>query len=230
VKVLSVDGSRIRDITISDITMENVMVPIFVRLGARLNTYRPGETARPPGVIENLVIRNITATSATTGRLTPPSGVFITGIPGHRAGPITLENISIKLPGGGELAHGRQVLPENISVYPEINRFGPLLPAHGLYARHVKDFTVKNVTFELTGPDLRPIIVCQSAERVLFDGITAVANPAAESAIRFEAVTEGRLNALQISGNPAKLLLEEPTYEAPATGPAAPARPAPAAH
>jgi hypothetical protein len=229
IKILSVDGSNIRNIAISDITMDDVVTPIFVRLGARLKTYRPGETPRPVGSIENVVIRNVRATSSTQGPPMPPSGIFITGIPGHRVGKMTLENISITLPGGGTRDHGRASLAENITNYPELNRFGPTLPAYGLYARHAQDLTVNNLKLELTAPDLRPVIVCQDGERLLFDGVTATADPGTESAVRFEAVRDGKLNAVQIAGHAGPLLLEEPSYEAPATTPTLPAASAPAA-
>src|SRR6185369_10021802 len=40
IKLLTVDGGDLTDVIISDITMDNVRTPIFIRLGARLKTFR----------------------------------------------------------------------------------------------------------------------------------------------------------------------------------------------
>src|SRR5687767_4871460 len=137
IKLLSVDGAHLQNITISDITMENVATPIFVRLGARLKSFREGEKKKEQaGFIRNVVIKNVRARAAANAQLMPPSGIFITGIPQHMVGGLTLQNIEIELAGGGTREHGRQAMEEKPDTYPEINRFGPRLPAFAMYARH----------------------------------------------------------------------------------------------
>jgi hypothetical protein len=198
---LSVDGAHLENVSISDITMENVDTPIFVRLGARLKTFRAGDEKRVPGVLRHVVLKNILAKAAETSHLTSASGIFITGIPDHSVEDFTLENVRIQLPGGGAAAQGRQVLEEKVDTYPEINRFAPCLPAYGLYARHVKGLTVKNLEFELSRPDARPALVCIDGEKVSVLGGRMPGNDQTESLIRFESVRDGVLRDVAVKGN-----------------------------
>ncbi|HTW94321.1 MAG TPA: glycosyl hydrolase family 28 protein [Tepidisphaeraceae bacterium] len=158
IKLNSVDGAHLTHIRVSDVTMENVATPIFMRLGARLATFRKGETARPPGILSDVVIENVKAVAARHGQLMPPSGIFITGVPGHAIEDVTLRNIEIDLPGGGTAEQANVVLPEKINAYPELTTFGRTLPAFGLYARHVDGLTLQNVVFKVASPDARPEI------------------------------------------------------------------------
>ena len=50
IKILSVDGSQISNITLADIAMDGVNTPIFLRLGLRLKTYHPGDRHATPAL------------------------------------------------------------------------------------------------------------------------------------------------------------------------------------
>ena len=95
IKLCSVDGANVNHVRISDVTMDKVTVPVFIRLGARLKTFRTGEPKQPVGSIQNIVIQNVTA------QATWPVGILISGIPGHAVENVALTNITIHLPGGG---------------------------------------------------------------------------------------------------------------------------------
>jgi polygalacturonase len=91
IKILCVDGGKLKDVVIEDIVMDNVRTPIFVRLGARLKTFREGDPKKSAaGTLENVVLRNVKARAAADAQIMPPSGVFITGIPGHPISGLTL--------------------------------------------------------------------------------------------------------------------------------------------
>jgi polygalacturonase len=152
----SVDGSHLHDVTIRDIVMDSVTVPISLRLGARLRTFRTGDTARPIGILRDVTIRNVRVTGA---RLI---GLLINGIPGHPVESLTLENIQIQLAGGGTAADAQIQLAEKESSYPEYNMFGKVMPAYGIYARHVRGVSFTNVRITVAAPDARP-------EKVLID-------------------------------------------------------------
>ena len=157
IKLFSVDGAHLRNVEISDITMDEVRTPMLFRLGARLSVFRKQEdTQQPIGVFENVIIRNVKAVAADKAQLTPPSGILITGIPGHYITNLTLENIHIRLLGTGTPEDALSQVPEAIDKYPEVKTFGPKIPAYGVWARHVKGLKLKNVTFELKNPDARP--------------------------------------------------------------------------
>lgn len=210
IKLLSVDGSHLTNITISDITMDNVATPIFVRLGARLKVFREGERKNgSAGTIENVVIRNVRARAAEKAQLTPPSGVFITGIPGHSVGNLTLENIEIELAGGGTREDGRVALEEKPDTYPEINRFGARLPAFGIFARHVRGLKIRNLTLKLSAPDKRPAVVCQNCEDVQFSAWHVPAAAGSESLVRLESTRRASIKNFEVSGHASVFVLVE---------------------
>lgn len=165
IKLFSVDGAHLRNVEISDITMDEVRTPMLFRLGARLSVFRKNQDSRQPvGVFENVTIRNVDAVAADKAQLTPPSGILITGIPGHYITNLTLENIHVRLLGTGTPEDALAVVPEAVDQYPEVKTFGPKIPAYGVWARHVKGLKLKNVTFELKNPDARPEIICEDGD------------------------------------------------------------------
>ncbi|XHR97469.1 glycoside hydrolase family 28 protein [Mucilaginibacter sp. UC70_90] len=126
IKLLSVDGANIRNIEIDDITMVEVKTPILIRLGARLSVFRKDQdTQQPIGTLENVTIKNVKAKAADIAQLMPPSGILITGIPGHDIKGLTLKNIEINLAGGGSEENARQIVPEAIDKYPEVKNIWP---------------------------------------------------------------------------------------------------------
>lgn len=151
IKLFSVDGAHLRDVVISDITMDDVTVPVMMRLGARLRTFRPGDVKKPPGALRDVTIRNVRATNARQ------IGMLISGVPGHSIEAVTFENIDLQMV-GGESKHEAVSLRENEGAYPEIRMFGPVMPAHGLYARHVNGVTFRNVRTTVANPDARPAV------------------------------------------------------------------------
>lgn len=169
IKLFSVDGARLRNVEISDITMEEVRTPMLFRLGARLSVFRKTQDVQQPiGVFENVTIRNIKAVAADNSQLTPPTGILITGIPGHCITNLTLENIHIRLLGTGTPQDALSVVLEAIDQYPEVKTFGPKIPAYGVWARHVRGLKLRNVTFELKNPDARPAILCEDGDLQIY--------------------------------------------------------------
>jgi hypothetical protein len=189
IKLLTVDGAHLRNITISDITMVNVKTAMLFRLGSRLNVFRKGkDKQQPTGSFENVSITNVKATLADSTQLTVPTGILITGVPGHYITGLTLNNIEITLAGGGNAAQGRQVVPEAIDKYPEVKTFGPLVPAYGIWARHVKGLKLYDITFHLKNNDARPALVVEDGIDVTVKNWKIPASNAAESVIRLESV------------------------------------------
>jgi len=152
----TVDGSHLTDVVISDVTMNRVMVPITMRLGARLKVFRTGDQPRPPGVLRDITIRDVQA------RGTGPIGMLINGLPGHPIENLTLKNISIEVPGGGTAAEAAVVLAEKPAAYPEWNMFGKSIPVYGIYLRHAQGVTLANIQLSTVKPDARP--PCQLAD------------------------------------------------------------------
>jgi len=154
IALYAVDGGDLRDVTISNITMDGVIVPISIRLGARLKTFREGEQPRlAPGKLTNITIKNVTAKNIEM------IGLLINGVPGYPVQALTLENIQLELPGGGTAAAAKLVLAEKETAYPEFDMFGKTMPAYGIYARHVNGLNLQGVRITTLKADARPATV-----------------------------------------------------------------------
>jgi len=146
-----VDGGVMDQVTISNITMNDIQTPVFIRLGSRRN---------PTGSIKNILISNILA---TTHSLIPSS---ITAVPGFYIENVTIRDMIVNCKGGGTSADANRLVPENEKAYPENRMFGNTLPAYGMYVRHARNIYLDNIQFYLLQPDARPAIVFDDAKDV----------------------------------------------------------------
>jgi polygalacturonase len=201
IKLLSVDGANISNIRISDITMVEVKTPILIRLGARLSVFRKDQDSQQPiGTLEDVIIKNVKAKAADNAQLMPPSGILITGIPEHPIKNLTLENIEINLAGGGSSENARQVVPEAIDKYPEVKTFGPLVPAYGVWARHVDGLKLNHVKFTLSHNDLRPAFICDDGKNIEMNSWAIPETTGAQAVIRLENVAGAHINNATVTG------------------------------
>lgn len=185
IKLLTVDGAHLHNVEISNIKMVEVKTPILVRLGSRLSVFRKRQDVQQQtGTLENVVIRNIKAKASDSAQLKPPSGILITGVPGHYITNLTLENIQIDLLGGGTVENSRVEVPEAIDKYPEVKTFGSTIPAYGLWARHVKGLKLNNISFHLKSNDLRPAFVLEDGKDIQISNCKIPETNGAESIIR----------------------------------------------
>lgn len=63
-------------------------------------------------------------------------------------------------------------VPEMPGVYPEPSNWG-ILPAYGIYARHVENLTFENITLKTMVEDERHAVVLDDAEHVVINGMQA---------------------------------------------------------
>ena len=132
IALLIVDGGQMERVNISNIAMNKVGTPIFIRLGDRGRPTQAGGDHPPVGKLrQNVMISNVQADAAG------PLGSAISGLPGSPMEQIMLENIRMRYHGGGKLPDMKKEVPELPAEYPEYKMFGRL-PAYGLYCRHVK--------------------------------------------------------------------------------------------
>ncbi|MET8849559.1 glycoside hydrolase family 28 protein [Amycolatopsis sp. NPDC004625] len=145
----TVDGGWLEDVTISNLTMRNVQMPLFLRLGARMR----GPAGIPVGFLRRVSISDVTTIDAD-----PRYPSCLAGIPGHPIEDVKLSNIRHHLAGG--LTPGDAVAdpPELETAYPEPSMFGTL-PAYGFFVRHARGISWDNVDVRFGKPDTRPAFV-----------------------------------------------------------------------
>ena len=169
--ILTVDGGVIEDVTISNITMRDVVgPPIFFRLGSRMR----GPAGVPVGAIRRVNLSNIVS-SSDTGEICS----MVTGVPGHIIEDVKLANIMILHTGGGTKKDAAMQIGEKEKEYPEPNMFGTT-PAFGLMIRHVKGIEVSDFKVITKKPDARPCFILDDVSQVDFFNIKAA--PAQETA------------------------------------------------
>jgi polygalacturonase len=160
----TVDGAVLEDITISNLTMRDILnAPIFVRLGARMR----GPKDLAYSQLHRVIISNVIAYDVTGEQ-----SAIISGIPGHDIEDLTLDNIHIYFKGGGTKAQAAREVPALIDSYPDPNRFG-ITPAYGFFIRNVKDLKMSNIEVSYIKEDLRPAFILDNVDRADFQHIHA---------------------------------------------------------
>ena len=141
--VENVDGGTVENVTFRRIVANGTCTPIFIRAGTRSG--RPCGT--PPS--DKYVFRDVLLEDVVGESLSAVAS-SITGVDGCRVTDVTLRNVRIVCRGGGDTAAERtRPVPEVAGKYPDAHMFGCILPAYGLYARHVDGLQLDNVSFPL---------------------------------------------------------------------------------
>jgi polygalacturonase len=159
-----VDGGIMENITIDNITMMDVAsYPIYITTGKR----NRGPDVPTPSRARNILISNVIATGCE-----PMSGIQIEGLPEQMMEGIRLENIRLEFKGGGTKEDAARTPKELGTGYPEPRNLG-IMPAYGLFARHVRDLELANIRFTFDKEDLRPPIQFVDVDGLEIDNFRA---------------------------------------------------------
>lgn len=192
ISIESVDGAHVDGIVFSNLSIEDAIAPIFVRLGNRGR----GTDQPVPGAIGNILIQNVTAKGASIAS-------SITGTPQSKVRDISIADFSSSSIGGGS-ARDLDV-PELLDKYPSADMFGDL-PASGLYGRHVDGLSLKNAKFHSAQPDQRPTLVLDDVRRAEISGFDSITAPPREPVMLFRNVVGAFLFGNRLS-SPAAVFL-----------------------
>ena len=158
----TVDGGRLEDIVISNITMRDIVnAGIFLRLGARMRS--PEGT--PAGSMKRIRISHVNAYNVDSRYAS-----IISGVPGGIIEDVTLTDINLYYKGGYRAEDAPSIVPEQEKAYPEPWMFGTI-PAKGFYIRHAKNVFFNQINFYFEQPDERPLFVTDDAENILYRDI-----------------------------------------------------------
>ena len=158
-----VDQGRMENIVVNNISMSHVHhYPIYITTGCR---NRGPKEVTTPSYGGNIQISNIVAQDVDS-----LAGIIITGMADQPLEHIYLSNIRIQTRGGGRSEQMRWDYREQGTNYPE-PKFALSTPSYGLFARHVRDLRVDNITFTTLKPDGRPVVVLDDVEGATFSNI-----------------------------------------------------------
>ena len=159
IAIESADGANVSDVTVSDITMNNVPSPILIWLGCRLDKGNGSDGT--VGSISGISISNVFAKDADIASAIV--GCEYKGVT-YEAEDVALDNINVVYRECGEdldVYNGNDVKHSNMNGYPEITRVSHLylfshetseyydMPVYGLYL-----YNARNV--KATGFNVRP--------------------------------------------------------------------------
>lgn len=160
----TVDGGILEDVSISNITMKDVMgAPFFLRLGARMR----GPEGTPVGSLRRINISNFVAYGAN-----PDYASLLFGIPGYEIEDIKMENIFIRCKGGAPAEQAVLEVPEKEKAYPDPQEFGKI-PAYAFYIRHAKNVFMNDIELQLENKDPRPAFIIEDVKGITLSGIRA---------------------------------------------------------
>jgi polygalacturonase len=188
----SVDGALLEDVTISNITMRDIVnAPIFIRLGARMR----GPDSLGIGKCRRIIINNVIAWNVDYRH-----GAIISGLPGNEIEDLQLSNIRIYYKGGGPKDSVNRVVPEFEKDYPEPYRW-KIMPSYGFFIRHVRNLKMHDVQVSFMQDDPRPAMILDDVKTAVLYDIQAEKSPGASSLVlknvqdihvyRFEHVKDG---------------------------------------
>ncbi len=166
-----VDGGWLEGVLVSNIRMQRVRTPIFIRRGNR--TPRPDGT---PGTLRGVMIENIHATDSV---LTSS----VTGLPGFDIEEVTLSNLRFESQEGGPADWTHRLIPELPRGYPEARNFGRL-PAFGFYFRHVRGLRLRHLELSAARTEARPAVFCEDVKDLELDGLRSAPTVGQEPVVR----------------------------------------------
>lgn len=177
----AVDGGIVEDIVVDSLRSINTGNVIFLIIGER----KKGKKGKINNISISNVYAEVPATKADAGynyegpvedlprNISPAS---IVGMPDVSITNVTLKNIEIHYPGGGNPRYAKvglnelEKIPELPANYPEFSMFKEL-PAWGFYVRHAKGITFENVTLTCEKEDYRTAIVLDDVRGATFKSL-----------------------------------------------------------
>jgi polygalacturonase len=158
----SVDGGTLENITISNLVMTDLYhYAIYIATGNRNRAPEVKTNSR----MKNVLISNVIATSVDK-----MSGIQIMGLPEEPIDGLRLDNIRLISKGGGTLEDAAIQPRELADGYPEPYKIGAL-PAYGIFARHVKNLELANITTQFETIDKRPAALFSDIQGLEIDNL-----------------------------------------------------------
>jgi polygalacturonase len=163
----AVDGGALERVSVSNIVMDGVGAPVFLRLGNRARPYREGGPKPGISTFRDVIISDVQATRCG------PVGCALSGIPNHFLEDVTLRNLRLRFVGGGAGQLAWRTVPEEEDKYPEFKMFGDL-PAFALYCRHMRGLRIDGLEVGFDKPDERPAVVFEDVEQARIENSRAL--------------------------------------------------------
>jgi hypothetical protein len=104
------------------------------------------------------------------------------GLPEQPVEGVRIENVRLTCNGGGTAEDAAATPKELGAIYPEPRRLG-VMPAYGVYARHVKDLELANISVNFITNDLRPAAAFVDIQGLEIDNFKPQLAPGVHAAV-----------------------------------------------
>ena len=164
-----VDGGILENITINNLSMTDIHTyAIYLSTGNRNRAPDVKTNSR----MKNILISNVIVNCVDKSSAPNMCGIEIMGLPEQPIEGVRLENIRFVSKGGGTQKDAA-IQPKELGTdYPEPSNLG-MMPAYGIFARHVKDLELANIHLNFETNDFRPALVCSDVNGLEIDNLKA---------------------------------------------------------
>jgi polygalacturonase len=160
----SVDGGMLENISVQNVTMDQVRVPFFIRLGDRGRPIGGTDVHQPVSYSCNISISGVRAKGASS------QGCYVIGLPDARIRDVSISDCDLEFEGGVSSDVLNREIPQNRAGYPSMEAFGTL-PAYGIFARDVDGLELRNMRLNTRSTDPRPAFTWHNCTAVSADNI-----------------------------------------------------------
>jgi len=170
IDILTTDGGALRQVMVSNVSMEDVENPIHIRLGNRLSgnvarqgyggdgdkeqgvkTIEKGTTITNQFILEDVTLSNIMC------RNVGPYPVIVAGFDGHPVKRITLRDITVVCGIAGTEKDLNTAPNLKANGYPGRGMYWTNLPAYGLFTYCTQDLVIENFRCTPAKGEVRPM-------------------------------------------------------------------------
>ncbi|MBR4087625.1 MAG: hypothetical protein IKK30_07225, partial [Clostridia bacterium] len=155
---------EIRNVTLEDIIAEGPYEP-YITVPSNYTAYYNESYLQEPWCLN----KNAKRLPEEMQNLTREDGWQLSsnmaGMPDRPLKNITLKNVHLKVAGG--VQNYQKEIPEPTKPYPEIWNLGYILPAKGIFFRHIDGLTLENVKVESYRPDAREDFIFEDVKNLI---------------------------------------------------------------
>jgi hypothetical protein len=153
-----VDGGTLERVLVHDARIVRAESPLFLRLGDR-GRVRPEQQRPGPGVLRYIVYDRI------SGDDNGVRGSFFTGVANAQIEHVLLRDVDLAMSASSEAGASPADIPEAPAEYPDPHMFFKVMPAYGLWARHIRGLTLQRVRFRSNGKEARPEVLADACRQ-----------------------------------------------------------------
>jgi hypothetical protein len=153
ITLATVDGGNVENIYFSNIKINQVQCPVFMRVGRRFRVLPEWPEPRV-GSFKNVMLENIEAERISR------QGSIITGIQSHSIENVLVRNYHVDMEGVADSIFTFLPVPDDEEGYPDAGHFSrDGLPSSAFFVRNAKNVKLENVSVTATPADARPLFV-----------------------------------------------------------------------